>query len=174
MVKRVEIANIQLAFDHRQIIPILKERGLALSQKDWKNVTDLNQQINKYIKSPEGKYALCQVVAAYVTFKTEYGYNMAIERADDEDAILLGHKLQCTEACQPDNIVWENKNIKGLEYITRYAKWTLVMIFILMSICICRVHLEKQSLKFSQMFYPQMDCDYIQNEMSIENQKSLA
>ena len=83
------------------------------------------------------------MVAAYVTFKTEYGYNLAIERAADEDAILLGHKLECKGACQPDNIVWESKNVKGLEFITRYIRWTLVMILTLIIICVGRIHLEK-------------------------------
>ena len=44
---------------------------------------------------------------------------------------LLGQKLECKQARQPDNIIWECRNIKGLKFYTNYIKWTLVLSVIL-------------------------------------------
>lgn len=51
----------------------------------------MNKKIDEYINSPDGNYALCQVVAAFVTFKTEGGYNYMMEIADENESLLLGH-----------------------------------------------------------------------------------
>lgn len=82
LLKAVEIANIQLAFDYRIIIPLLTKRGVAISQRQWTKVEKINAEINEYINSPDGNYALCQVVKAFITFKTEDGYNIALDNAD--------------------------------------------------------------------------------------------
>lgn len=46
---RVEVADIILAFDHGQLIQLLKERGAAITALDFKRTEKINGKIKKLV-----------------------------------------------------------------------------------------------------------------------------
>ena len=74
--------------------------------------------IRDYLEGPDKK-ELETILSAFVTFKTEEGYNEALrfmknpQYLSAEDAKLLGKNFKIEEADEPGNIIWECKHIKG-------------------------------------------------------------
>jgi hypothetical protein len=64
------------------------------------------------------------VISAFITFKTEDGYNEAIRCMENPTWYsnkheLLGSKIKIEPADEPGNIIWENKHVKGLTFLKR-------------------------------------------------------
>lgn len=67
-----------MVFDNHRLIKLLKERGALIASGKHKLVRSYDEKINKYLLEKNGKDDLQTILSAFVTFKTEEGYNEAL------------------------------------------------------------------------------------------------
>ena len=84
---QLSIADIKLAFDHGDMIPLLRKRGIKLAKHKWESAQQIDKKIDKLIKKHPEK-DLFSVVAAYITFNTEFGRNQGMYLSTSQNKLL--------------------------------------------------------------------------------------
>lgn len=97
-------------------------------------------------------------MGAFITFKTEKGHNKLLEEkfCNNEHAMILGDKLRIREAEQPDNIIWENKDVKGIYKKFIQLKYKIIMTVVIFIVAACLVKLKNYTTQFDDL-YPNLD-----------------
>ena len=71
------VADIQFAFNNRNLIQLMKKRGTMMAQGNLQGTKTINKEIDDYMKSKVGRKEMNTIIAAYVTFNTEEGHDEA-------------------------------------------------------------------------------------------------
>ena len=77
--------------------------------------------------------------------------------------MILGDKLRIREAEQPDNIIWENKDVKGIYKKFIQLKYKIIMTIVLFIVAACLVKLKNYTTLFDDLYpnlekYQGIDC----------------
>jgi hypothetical protein len=82
---RHEIADIQLVFDNHTLINLLKNRGACIASGKHKKIKEHDTKIDKFLNELKGKEEVQKILGAFITFKTEDGYNEALRYIENPD-----------------------------------------------------------------------------------------
>ena len=80
-----DIADIQLVFDNHTLIKLLKDRGACIASGKHAKIGIHDKRINKFLNEAGGKEEVQKILGAFITFKTEDGYNEALRYIDNPD-----------------------------------------------------------------------------------------
>jgi hypothetical protein len=134
----IRIANITFGFANQDLLKILTERGTLVAKGKFEKVPPLNEKIEQMSKEHRAEYI--RPVAAFLTFERQEGKDRCLkyfadpnetrkvedidgqqegsETVDLEariieevDKALLGVDMVCYSACEPSDIVWENRHV---------------------------------------------------------------
>jgi hypothetical protein len=106
------IADINFAYHNSWLIDGLRTRGDAIQNCDWPRLNQLNEELTQRIHSlrEDGSSEISWLVmpkCAFVSFESEEGYNFMAEMSSIE---LAGFKSKMSEAPEPTNVIWENRD----------------------------------------------------------------
>lgn len=99
------VVNISFAYQNAKLIHLLRERGTYIKEQEWKMVKRIEAKID-HLKETNFE-SFVWPVSAFITFKTEDGYNRAQQY---EGKLLKNTKVvSFREASEPSDIIWENR-----------------------------------------------------------------
>lgn len=126
------------------MISLLRTRGLAITNLDWKKLEETDKQITELFKDENKTKLLRQPCVAFITFQSDDSVNEALiyqkkslfKRNKNLDSDRPVHTIcnkipEFKQAPEPTNIIWENRHIKGWNYYARTQAIGLVSIFML-------------------------------------------
>ena len=106
---------------------------------------DLDKQISDLIKNQDNYEELTRPVCAFITFKSDDGYNECLNyskklqwyernnvNAEIDHEMILNEDPYFIAATEPTNIIWENRHIKGINFASRVCGAILISAFMLM------------------------------------------
>ena len=70
--------------------------------------------------------------------------------------MILGDKLRIREAEQPDNIIWENKDVKGIYKKFIQLKYKIIMTIVIFIVAASLVKLKNYTTQFDDL-YPNLE-----------------
>lgn len=127
--KPAQVRQIEFAYKNYKLINLLKLRGTAIINLDWKQLKEYDDKITELLANPEETKKLVQPVVAFITFESDDYKNEALlfqkksffnrnKNLDDDMPI----KTICNQipvfksAPEPTNIIWENRHVSGFNY----------------------------------------------------------
>lgn len=165
----------------------MKERGTLVAKGKFEKVPPLNEKIEKISK--EKRDEMVRPVAAFITFERQEGKDRALkyfadpnekrqvetidENADpatlDQEARLieeidkglLGVDIVCYSACEPSDIVWENRHVTvSKRNINKIISLIIIIIFMILMFFVL---VAMKSIETTNMYrYPAtLNCDAI-------------
>jgi hypothetical protein len=119
--------------------------------------------MSELVKNPANFDRLTTPVVAFITFESDDGANEALayskykkwyQASDPNDCMekferepILGEKVVFIAATEPTNIQWENRHIKGINYMGRIFAAILVVLFVLAISFVTIVTFKVQSIE---------------------------
>ena len=101
-IEGVHIARMDLAFDNKKIVDLLEERGLAISQQDYKKIQKIEIKIEKLKEELyHGK-----IVGAFVTYNNQQDIKHVARLFGDN--MIDNKDLKVFKPDEPQNICWKN------------------------------------------------------------------
>lgn len=170
---KVEVFDIQFAFNNHKLINILKARGTAITNLDFDKIRVYNEEINKLIKNEEEYDNLTKPVCAFITFVKDDGKNIALAYSERETFFsrkssytleketLFNREPEFIDSTEPTNIIWENRHIKGINYGARVFSAFLI-ICLMLTITFWVIFAFKQAQIRNQKQWPTVDCQDIE------------
>lgn len=132
-----DIVSIFFAFKNRPIIENLKKRGTLVAYGKLNKIDEVEQDLNNII---EQKFDhLTTPVYAYITFQTceaqlracrylSKTVNGNKNQWHDKEFKLFGENVNVEQAPPPDNIIWENSEIKGRVKLWGLSKVSIITV----------------------------------------------
>lgn len=135
---------------------------------EWKKVEKISKKLNKLKNSKLEK--LTKPVSAFVTFETEEGYLRALKST--ENITLLGERAVMTQASEPTNIIWENREVG---FISRFFRGIGILLILALICTFCfsiivtlmryndyafEKYQNQDCQELNQIYKPQMLKDY--------------
>ena len=117
----VKVAVMTVAFNNADIIDLLKKRGSAIVAQNWDEQRKIEDEIVKVKNANIPR--LTNPCYIFISFQNEEGaervkqYNDLVEN-DRELAdikLWLGRRLEFFRACEPSDIIWENRHFTPWE-----------------------------------------------------------
>ena len=121
---------ISFAYGNKKIITNLQKRGKLLTKGKIGGISSVENRINKQVADDRYYLEFIKPVTAFITFKYQNGMERCLnsfeteksffgdpifqtetdEQGREQDSCLkmLDEKLECREAPEPSNIIWEN------------------------------------------------------------------
>ena len=130
----MRIAHISFAFDNKELLQALIERGTLITKGAFDKLAKVNEKIDKMYENDREK--LSTPVAAFITFETQEAFERAMfyfpmnpgdREVDDEfldpvtpdEKQFLGRDLKLMRATEPSNMIWENRHTTKKEIYCR-------------------------------------------------------
>jgi hypothetical protein len=163
-VEHVKIAITCFAFRNAVLIRLLRERGLIIKQEKWDKIEVIDKKIND-LKNNHLE-DLTTPCSAFMTFECEEGYNRAtrIDEAIVTDPTLKpltiwldDYTLDIKQACEPTDIIWENRHFTALQ---RFKKEVMAICCLIgmLSISFALIFFCSQYNARIVQKYPVVDC----------------
>ena len=115
-----QIADINFAYYNSWLLDGLRRRGTLIKYQKWAELNQLNRELTEKLHAPneEGSGTELQNVVtpkcAFVSFESEEAYNIM---ADQSEMVIGGETSKVTEAPEPTNVIWENRDFdKHMRY----------------------------------------------------------
>jgi hypothetical protein len=100
--RRLNIARIDLVFDNEKTIKLLRERGLALYDRDMKKVREIEADLEARKESLyKGRVCGC-----FVTIENNSDFVQKVLRR--RELTINGTVVKIKRAKEPKNYIWEN------------------------------------------------------------------
>lgn len=99
--------------------------------------------------------------AAFVTFEEEDSKILALKNSSE--ALLLGKRINFTNASEPTDIIWENRHYTRMDYIKRQTFAFVVIAILLFGSFIVVYIVASYSSKVANT-YPPVNCDLIESD----------
>jgi len=164
----VQVSNITFAFDNPELLALLSKRGSFITSGKFGKVAEVDAQIDAY--KTEHKEKLNRPVTAFITFRTQEGYERALKHysaerdfvdnnLDSTDENFLGTPLKFKPAPEPSNILWENRHVTRKQQMWRALGVWVIIFFILAIAFVIFVVLKQISVKNQARYPGTTDCE---------------
>ena len=90
--------------------------------------------------------------------------------AEQSSAEILGRKVEFLQATEPTNIIWENRHIKGINYMSRVVV-AFVVILLMLSLTFSFILFAKKFAINNEKLFAKIDCGQFEQDLraNIEN-----
>lgn len=113
-----KIAIVTLAFNNTKVIQLLKQRGTAIANQNWKEKNKVERSLIELKNDEKRLKKLTNPCHIFITFQYEEGverikkYNQYCEEDEslEDIKLFLGQRLEFIEASEPSDIIWENRH----------------------------------------------------------------
>lgn len=85
---------------------------------------------------------------------------------DEHSHEILGRKVEFLQATEPTNIIWENRHIKGINYMSRVVVAFIVILFML-SLTFSFILYAKKFAIDNEKLFSKIDCDLFQKDLEL-------
>lgn len=143
---QVNIMKVDLVFDNRKMLQLLKARGQAISIKETKTIREIEEEIQRSIPQ---QYST-NIVGAFVMFENIHQVRTAIQTSRADKA------CHAHRSAEPSDYIWENLAISPQQRSTNKAKAGLWLLIILLIAYFYQF--KMQAAVASRDVYEQIDC----------------
>ena len=156
------IADINFAFHNSWLIDLLRSRGDHIKYQDWEKLNETNKMITEKIH--ENMDDVTTPKCAFVSIESEVAYNhlSGVETEGEAGKITLaGLRSKVTEAPEPTNVIWENRDF---DKSVRWARLILVIIavmFVLFLTFMATVKAKSMTNDLVGKYDDSMNCDEV-------------
>jgi len=153
--EKAQIADLQFGFSNAAMLKLLAKRATLLTSGKFDQVAKVEAELTR-IKNEKCKDFIIPVTF-FITFETEAATTSALKLGEIE---LEGHKIPVETAPEPENIIWENREItvRG-----RWFRWSVVLsLMLLISIGIFAFFIKVIAFKNEVQYLskpPGVNCD---------------
>jgi len=160
---------ITFGYNNTELLKKLTERGKALKKEEWAKIDQVNQEITNMLQDDVNHCALKCPTICFVTLDNAEGpdvaehYNEVLKDDDDFEHFktLLGDNLELKPACEPSDILWENKPVSNKK--TGKKKFIIYgSIFLMLLASFVIMFALKKRATFLKNKYPSMQCANMQ------------
>ena len=125
-----KIADINFAYHNSWLVDALRVRGDHIKYQQWDKLNELNRVITERIHADNHK-ELNEIIipkCAFVSIEDEKSYNAL---ADQSEIVIAGETSKVSEAPEPTNVIWENRDFdKNIRY-TNLIYVIIAVVFVL-------------------------------------------
>jgi hypothetical protein len=170
----VKIANITFAFKNAKLIRLLKKRGTAVADGQFRNLPKIDEEINQL--KEKDLQALTKPVSAFITFETQDGFERACEFKGSfncKGEVIADHEfdgapLYFDDAPEPTNIIWEHRENSYSTQMHRTIIVTGIIVFLLLLAFFAFYYLKKITVENYRKYPPTTNCGDIYNIFKIK------
>lgn len=130
----LKIADINFAYHNSWLIDGLRDRGTFIKYQQWDKLNELNRELTARLHSKreggEGTELENCVIpkCAFVSYESEEGYNLV---NDQEEVMIAGEMSKSSEAPEPTNVIWENRDFDKRIRVTNFIYVMLAVAIVL-------------------------------------------
>lgn len=164
----IRVSHITFAFNNVPVIKLLQERGNHITRAEPLKVAEVDAKLNSM--KIEHLERITRPVAAFITFETQEGFERAKEltgKKNWKDEIvsseytLLGEPLSMTQAPEPTNIIWENRDKSFQTKLKRKFIVVAIIIILLLGAFLAFYFLKRTTITNYRKYPPTTDCKSI-------------
>lgn len=157
--ERIKIARIDLSFDNRRMINLLRQRGDAIKNSDHGSVFQTEHLINL----EKLRQYNTNVCGFFITFENDSDVKLAKKICDQTKLQIFGKAVSISRAKEPSNYIWEN-----MGYTDQHQNLMFyVVIAFLALVLFLAYNLQfdmQQSISYFDNF-EKFDCDLFHNSI---------
>ena len=163
----IKIANIFFAFNNAELVTLLRKRGEFIVQANETKEKEIDERISALKDAKRDDFVI--PVAAFITFKTQEGYERAIRfkgekrfcRKKAAEVEFVDRPLIMKPAPEPTNIIWENRSVKKKTRYIRTAGVVVVVFAIMLLVFYVFFIMKRYVIRMNQN-YKRVQCDWVE------------
>ena len=155
--EKIKVADLTFSRYNRILINLLKKRGTAIAEQNFKHMHALEDELNLLVKKNYDKFITPHT--AIITFEEEEGPKLALNNNDSPSRPqILGSTLKFYKAHPPTDIIWEHRVKKN--FWKKHSLAVLALLLLLLGSFIVVYQISSWEQAISDMF-PAVDCNFI-------------
>jgi hypothetical protein len=160
--QRMEVARIDVVFDNRRMINLLKQRGEAIKNSDNGRVFYTEHLIHQEMLRQYN----ANICGLFVTFETDSAVKLAEDMCKNVNRSkfqLFGKRVQIARAKEPSNYIWENMGYSNRRQSIAFYIVMLVLGFIIFIAYNIQFQMQQSINYFDN--YEKFDCSMFHNSI---------